>query len=193
MTTSRGQSRGSDECVKHCLALLPLARALIPFFPASAPQLSAEWTAMLKTAGLDAKAYDISDPNDQMPTPRKKGESPTSAPRPPPRLLVSMNSGWRGYDLRDFVLRQPQTESVEWDQVKYTPDDLDAEGNFKGGVKGANAAPLPKGLADLGAGMGGMPPGAISTGGAPPAAATAKKRAKKVEEEEEEDDDDDEF
>jgi hypothetical protein len=66
-----------------------------------------------------------------------------------------MQSGWRSYELRDFLLRKEELESLEWDQVKYTPADLDKEGKFIGGVRGDKAADLPAGLAD----MAGPPPG----------------------------------
>jgi hypothetical protein len=116
--------------------------------------LSAEWASLCKTAGLEAKVYDISEgAQDPVTRTRKPTGSATPTPTkalPPARMLVSMNSGWRGYELRDFLLRRPELESLEWDQVKYTPADLDADGNFKGGVLGKNAAPLPAGLADMG-------------------------------------------
>ena len=116
--------------------------------------LSAKWASLCKTAGLEANVYDISEgAQDPVTRMRKPTGSATPTPTktlPPARMLVSMNSGWRGYELRDFLLRRPELESLEWDQVKYTPADLDADGNFKGGVLGKNAAPLPAGLADMG-------------------------------------------
>ena len=90
-----------------------------PYFKKDLVELSVVWQNLVKTAGLEAKVYDISDP-DAKPTKRP----PPGAPRPPtptpppPRLLVSMNTGWRGYDLRDFLLRRPELESLEWDSVK---------------------------------------------------------------------------
>ena len=160
-------------------------------------KLSAEWSSMCKTAGLEAKVYDISEGAQDTPTRTRRPSGSVSATPtptlPPARMLVSMNSGWRGYDLRDFMLRRPELESLEWDQVKYTPDDLDADGNFKGGVTGKNAAPLPAGLADMAA----KPPpskkggkGAAAGGKAKP---TPPPRRRVEEEEEEEEDDDAEF
>jgi len=58
-------------------------------------ELSVRWKELLKTAGIDAGVYEI-------------GEG---------RLLLSLQSGWRAYDVRDFCLKQPETESVEWDSV----------------------------------------------------------------------------
>ncbi len=152
-------------------------------------KLAVDWSSLCKTAGLEAKVYDISEGAQDQPTrtPRRgatETPTPTATPYPPARMLVSMNSGWRGYDLRDFMLKQPQLESLEWDQVKYTPDDLDENGLFKGGVTGKNAAPLPAGLADMAA----KPPPKKSAGNS----AGKKKKPtpkprQKVEEEEEED------
>ena len=135
-----------------------------PWVKKTLERLSVDWSSMCKTAGLEAKVYDISEGAQDTPTRTRKPSplsssdgtftetpTPTATPYPPARMLVSMNSGWRGYDLRDFMLRRPEVESLEWDQVKYTPDDLDEEGNFKGGVTGKNAAPLPAGLADMAA------------------------------------------
>ena len=117
--------------------------------------LSGEWSALVKTAGLEAKVYDISEGAQDTPSKtRRPSGSFTPTPTktlPPTRFLVSMNSGWRGYDLRDFILRRPETESMEWDQVKYTPADLDEDGNFKGGVLGKDASPIPAGLGDMAA------------------------------------------
>ena len=110
-------------------------------------ELSIEWQNLVKTAGLDAKVYDISNP-EATPTKKPKPGAPkvSRAPPPPPRLLISMNTGWRGYELRDFVLRRPQLESLEWDSVKFLPSDLDANGNFKGGVLAKDGMPVPAGI-----------------------------------------------
>ena len=109
--------------------------------------LSIAWQSLVKTAGLDAKVYDISNP-DATPTKKPKPGAPKvpRAPPPPPRLLVSMNTGWRGYELRDFLLRRPELDSLEWDSVKFSPSDLDANGNFKGGVLVKDSMPIPAGL-----------------------------------------------
>jgi hypothetical protein len=161
-------------------------------------RLSGEWSAMCKTAGLEAKVYDISEgAQDQPSKTRRPTGSVTPTPTktlPPSRMLVSMNSGWRGYDLRDFILRRPETESLEWDQVKYTPDDLDADGNFKGGVTGKNAAPIPAGLSDMAAP--GQRVGGVSVpvpGGKQGKYPKHKAPSKKVVEEEEDEEDEDEF
>ena len=165
-----------------------------PWTKKSLERLSIDWSSMVKTAGLEAKVYDISEGAQDTPTKTRRPSgsftetpTPTATPYPPARMLVSMNSGWRGYDLRDFMLRREEVESLEWDQVKYTPDDLDADGNFKGGVTGKNAAPLPAGLADMAAKP---PPGKGKAGAAKPRKPTPKPR---VQEEEEEEEGEDEF
>lgn len=43
-----------------------------------------------------------------------------------PKLLVTLQTGWRGYELRDFLLEREELEELEWDQVKYSPSDLEA-------------------------------------------------------------------
>jgi len=122
-----------------------------PYTKKDLVELSVVWQNLCKTAGLDAKVYDISDPNSQ-PTKKPKPGSPkpSRAPPPPPRLLVSMNTGWRGYELRDFLLRRPELDSLEWDSVKFSPADLDANGNFKGGVTAKDGMPIPAGLNEPG-------------------------------------------
>lgn len=118
-----------------------------PYFKRDLEKLSGLWQGMLKTAGLDAKVYDISDPDVGQTKPKKTAPgAPTPTPHPP-RLLVSLNAGWRGYELRDFLLRRPELTSLEWDSVKFTPADLDEEGNFRGGVRSEKGGmPLPAGL-----------------------------------------------
>ena len=170
-----------------------------PWTKKTLERLSVDWSSMCKTAGLEAKVYDISEGAQDTPTRTRRPSpppggatetpTPTATPYPPARMLVSMNSGWRGYDLRDFMLRREEIESLEWDQVKYTPADLDEDGNFKGGVTGKNAAPLPAGLADMAAkpppskfGKGGK--GSSSGGGGGGKRATPTPRAAEEEEEE---------
>lgn len=87
-------------------------------------KVSYQWQELLKTAMLDAKVFDITD----------KKEDPESNDTEPQRLLISAMMGWKGYEIRDFFLSQPEIAELEWDQVKYTPDDLDADGKFKGGT-----------------------------------------------------------
>ena len=64
-----------------------------------------EWRELLKTGGLEAAVYDISD---------EKAK----------RMLVTMHAGWNAYELRDFLLRRPELEELEWDSVKYHPEDI---------------------------------------------------------------------
>ena len=158
------RGREGNEWLRHTQAMTGPAMMFVslnptdpkgePWTKKSLERLSSEWASLCKTAGLDAKVYDISEGAQDAPVrTRKPSGSVTPTPTkslPPARMLVSMNTGWRGYELRDFMLRRPELESMEWDQVKYTPADLDEDGNFKGGVLGKNAAPLPAGLADMG-------------------------------------------
>ena len=82
-----------------------------------------EWKELLKTASLEASVYDISDAGAI-----KDGGSAAN----PPRVLVTTSSGWRGYEFRDFLLKQPEMAEMEWDQVKYTPEDAEILENNKG-------------------------------------------------------------
>ena len=146
-----------------------------PYYKKDLVELSVVWQNLVKTAGLDAKVYDISDP-DAKPTkkPAPGAPRPPTPSPPPPRLLVSMNTGWRGYELRDFLLRRPELDSLEWDSVKFTPKDLDENGNFRGGVRASEGMPIPKGLMG-GADDDGLPPGAVRVPHSPPAAAVDPK------------------
>ena len=55
--------------------------------------LANAWMELLHTAGIDVAVYDV-------------------APR---RLLVALQRGWRGAEVRDFLLAQPEVADVEWD------------------------------------------------------------------------------
>ena len=76
-----------------------------PWANESLQRMAYEWRELLKTGGLEASVYDISDATSK-------------------RMLVTMQSGWNAYDLRDFLLQRPELEELEWDQVKYHPEDL---------------------------------------------------------------------
>jgi hypothetical protein len=68
-------------------------------------ELTMRWRDMLKTDGIEATAYNIDEG----------------------RVLLSLQTGWRGYDVRDFLLTQPEVEELEWDSVKFAPgEDLPA-------------------------------------------------------------------
>ena len=166
-----------------------------PYFKRDLERLSGRWQSMLKTAGLDAKVYDISDPDvGEQKKPKKKKvcpegeecpEEPTPTPHPP-RLLVSLNTGWRGYELRDFVLRQPELVSLEWDSVKFTPADLDEDGNFRGGVRSSTGGmPIPAGLGGDDTPLTPKQSAILSQGGSVDAAARAKAEAEEDFDEEE--------
>ena len=77
-----------------------------PWANESLQRMAYEWRELLKTGGLEASVYDISD---------EKAK----------RMLVTMQSGWNAYDLRDFLLQRPELDELEWDQVKYHPQDLE--------------------------------------------------------------------
>lgn len=83
--------------------------------------LTTRWKELLHTAGIEAACYDI-------------GEG---------RVLVSLQEGWRGYDLRDFLLAQPEVQEIEWDSVKYKGgEELRASVlDLKEGVAGAGRPP----------------------------------------------------
>jgi hypothetical protein len=83
-----------------------------------------EWRELLKTMGIEAQAYDI-------------GDEAGKARGDPVRILVTTQTGWKGYEMRDFLLRQPELAEVEWDQVKYTPEDLEKIEKTKGKAGGA--------------------------------------------------------
>lgn len=46
-------------------------------------------------------------------------------------MLVTLQQGWRGYEVRKFLEEQAVVTEIEWDQVRYSPraDDADAPGN----------------------------------------------------------------
>jgi hypothetical protein len=69
-----------------------------------------QWRELLKTGGLEASVYDITD---------KTSDKSTQ-----PKFLVTTQSGWTAYEIRDFILERPEVTDLEWDQVKYTPADL---------------------------------------------------------------------
>lgn len=171
-----------------------------PYFKRDLERLSSRWQSMLKTAGLDAKVYDISDPDVGEKKPKKKRvcpegeecpETPTPSPHPP-RVLLSLNTGWRGYELRDFMLRQPELVSLEWDSVKFTPSDLDEDGNFKGGVRSdTGGMPIPAGLGG-GEDMSPKQKAILAQGGSLDSAVKAAEPPKKAAAVEEDEDDEDE-
>lgn len=131
----------------------------------SLKMIAYEWRELLKTAGIEAQAYDIADAAS-----KARGEAA--------RLLVTTQTGWKGYDVRDFLLRQPELDEAEWDQVKYTAADLEAIEATKGrapaggGFSGGFAMPeLPPGVPP--------PPGfGVPGGGAAPSKPKAKPKAK---------------
>ena len=62
-------------------------------------ELSTRWIELLHTTGIDISCYDLEDH----------------------RMLVTLQSGWRGYDVKDFLLKESMVTEVEWDSVKYRP------------------------------------------------------------------------
>ena len=120
----------------------------------SLQRMAYEWRELLKTGGLEASVYDISDATAKRmlvgvrpPAHPPAGHPPRAracvharassrAYRDPRRSFaphcdlsfrrpqVTMQSGWNAYELRDFLLQRPELEELEWDQVKYHPEDL---------------------------------------------------------------------
>lgn len=66
---------------------------------------------MLHMAGIEAQVYDM-------------GES---------TVVVTLQHGWRGYEVRDFLLAQPEVREVDWDGVKSTPGAPSGPGAGVGG------------------------------------------------------------
>ena len=54
-------------------------------------------TQLLHTAGIEVTCYDVDTR----------------------RMLITLQSGWRGFDVKDFLLGQTVVDEVEWDAVKY--------------------------------------------------------------------------
>ena len=67
--------------------------------------LSDEWMELLKTAGIEATVYEVS----------------------PGRLLVTLQTGWRGYEVREFLLRQAVVAEVSWNQHTYKSEEEEEE------------------------------------------------------------------
>ena len=63
---------------------------------ANASSPPSQWRDLLKTAGFDATLYNI------------EGD----------RLLVSIQKGWHGDDIRNFFLTRPEVGMVTWNGVE---------------------------------------------------------------------------
>jgi hypothetical protein len=143
-----------------------------PWTNASVSTVAFEWRELLRTAGIEAQVFDISDVESKAPEPSpgadaaaKADAADADAARPAPRLLVTTNTGWRGYEVRDFLIKQPELAEMEWDQVKYHPGD---EANMirpgDAGHAGGSGAGDP--MAAIRAAMGGLGGGQGAPGGA---------------------------
>lgn len=42
----------------------------------------------------------------------------------PTIVLCTLMKGWHGMRMRDFMLQQPGVVTVEWNQIKYKPEDF---------------------------------------------------------------------
>lgn len=77
---------------------------------------------LLRTAGIETTVYNVE----------------------PGRMLVTLQQGWRGYEVRKFLEEQAVVTEIEWDQVRYTPrsvnDDDDREDDIDRDSAGRKAA-----------------------------------------------------
>lgn len=89
------------------LALAPFASRLASQLPHAFPVAHVQ---LLSTGGVFITCYDV-------------GES---------RMLVTLQRGWHGSDLKQFLLEQPEVDVVEWDSVKYTKDGQQRRQRTKG-------------------------------------------------------------
>lgn len=39
------------------------------------------------------------------------------------KVLVTLQKGWEGFELKDFLIGRPEVASVTWDQMTYNPGD----------------------------------------------------------------------
>ncbi|GMH74915.1 hypothetical protein TrST_g674 [Triparma strigata] len=65
--------------------------------------ISQQWKDLLKTAGFDATLYNI------------EGD----------RLLVSVQKGWHGMDIRNFFLTRPEVNMLTWNGVETMSQDYE--------------------------------------------------------------------
>eukprot|EP00633_Aureoumbra_lagunensis_P000754 CAMPEP_0197293400 /NCGR_PEP_ID=MMETSP0890-20130614/28290_1 /TAXON_ID=44058 ORGANISM="Aureoumbra lagunensis, Strain CCMP1510" /NCGR_SAMPLE_ID=MMETSP0890 /ASSEMBLY_ACC=CAM_ASM_000533 /LENGTH=222 /DNA_ID=CAMNT_0042768095 /DNA_START=238 /DNA_END=906 /DNA_ORIENTATION=+ len=68
-----------------------------PWTEADEQKIAAKFAALLQTGGLKINSYRID----------------------PRRLLVTMQTGWYGADVKDFLLEQPTVMKITWDSVDY--------------------------------------------------------------------------
>jgi hypothetical protein len=73
----------------------------VPYSESELVELSGVWKELLWTGGLEVSFYNI-DTN---------------------KMLVSLQKGWDGGPVRDFLLDQAETVKVTWDQHDYLPED----------------------------------------------------------------------
>lgn len=69
--------------------------------------LADAWTELLHTAGITASVYEVATD----------------------RLVVTLQQGWRGLEVRDFLLARDEVADVEWDGQMYTAESLAADGS----------------------------------------------------------------
>ena len=56
------------------------------------------------------------------------------------QMIVTLQHGWRGYEVRDFLLQREEVMLVEWDSVKTVPPRLLPAGGPRQKRKGRKAA-----------------------------------------------------
>jgi len=62
-------------------------------------ETGSKWRELAATGGLDVTSYEIADD----------------------KLLITLQRGWEGKSLKKFILQQPETLELEWDQKTYFP------------------------------------------------------------------------
>ena len=61
------------------------------------------------------------------------------------KLMCSLQKGWEGQSVRDFLLEQPETSKVTWDSQEYNPVDALSGGGLPPKKKKAKKAKKAKG------------------------------------------------
>lgn len=71
--------------------------------------LTWEWRELLKTAGIETTVYNLG--------PEERSGDPDDGPK----LLITLQQGWRGFEAKDFLLNKQGSvvRWVEWDGVRY--------------------------------------------------------------------------
>jgi Chaperone for wingless signalling and trafficking of LDL receptor len=62
--------------------------------------LSYKWRELMFSMGVEAQVYQMAEDT----------------------VLVAFHSGWRGFDVKEFLLKQEHVVEIEWDSQKYYPE-----------------------------------------------------------------------